>query len=277
MPKSAMPVDAPVSGVPEVLPADDAAVLPAVPEVLPAPLPVPVLPARLPWPTCPAEGRAALAAALDGANCPAGSARVDGELVRESCDSWRWDDAEISQAAAGSCATVADLRGRRGRDVPAGVPAGAAAGSRAWPGTANWTRPSRNGPRRRPGRAPGEAGRARWTGTGNPRRPDATTLGRALAAGAATRNNTTTRCARGPPPAPAHCGPACAATCGSTARRCAAPLPGGGRAPMLLSGIWDDGTTAAQLAVDVKKTNEIPVFRQLLREDPGRGARGRGA
>ena len=42
----------------------------------------------------------------------------------------------------------------------------------------------------------------------------------------------------------------------------------GGRAPMLLSGIWDDGTTAAQLPVDVRKTKEIPVFRQLLKKIP---------
>ena len=41
----------------------------------------------------------------------------------------------------------------------------------------------------------------------------------------------------------------------------------GGRAPMLLSGIWDDGTTAAQLPADVK-TNEIPVFRELLGKIP---------
>jgi len=41
----------------------------------------------------------------------------------------------------------------------------------------------------------------------------------------------------------------------------------GGRAPMLLSGIWDDGTTAAQLPVSTK-TNEIPVFRQLLGKIP---------
>ncbi len=47
---------------------------------------------------------------------------------------------------------------------------------------------------------------------------------------------------------------------GGKAVRGAAPR--GGRAPMLLSGIWDDGTTAAQLPVDVK-TNEIPVFREL--------------
>ena len=37
---------------------------------------------------------------------------------------------------------------------------------------------------------------------------------------------------------------------------------------MLLSGIWDDGTTAAQLPVDTVKTNEIPVFRQLLGKIP---------
>ena len=63
VPKSAMPVLCRAL-VPEVLPAvmPD---LPAVPEVLPAPLPDLVLPSRLPA-DLPAEGRAALAAALDG-------------------------------------------------------------------------------------------------------------------------------------------------------------------------------------------------------------------
>lgn len=41
----------------------------------------------------------------------------------------------------------------------------------------------------------------------------------------------------------------------------------GGRIPMLLSGLWDDGTTAAQLPVH-GKTNEIPVFRDLLDKIP---------
>jgi DDE family transposase len=41
----------------------------------------------------------------------------------------------------------------------------------------------------------------------------------------------------------------------------------GGRIPMLLSGLWDDGTTAAQLPVH-GKTNEIPVFRALLDKIP---------
>jgi hypothetical protein len=37
---------------------------------------------------------------------------------------------------------------------------------------------------------------------------------------------------------------------------------------MLLSGLWDDGTTAAQLPVNTKKENEIPVFRDLLDKIP---------
>src|SRR5260370_11359863 len=37
---------------------------------------------------------------------------------------------------------------------------------------------------------------------------------------------------------------------------------------MLLSGLWDDGTTAAQLPVNTKRTNEIPVFRDLLKKIP---------
>ncbi len=36
---------------------------------------------------------------------------------------------------------------------------------------------------------------------------------------------------------------------------------------MLLSGLWDDGTTAAQLPVH-GKTDEIPVFRDLLKKIP---------
>jgi predicted transposase YbfD/YdcC len=39
---------------------------------------------------------------------------------------------------------------------------------------------------------------------------------------------------------------------------------------MLLSGLWDDGTTAAQLPVH-GKTNEIPVFRDLLEKIPPGG------
>ena len=244
--------------VPEVLPAV-MPVLPVMPEVLPAPLPELVLPARLPL-DLPAEGRAALAAALDG-TLPAGQRPGRGELVREAAPS-RWDDAETARLR-GFLRAVEDRRGRRGRVYPleyllalpliAGM-----AGDGELDAAAEWA-----------ATAPGEllarlgapAGR-----DGNPRRPDATTLGRVLADGADQEQYDD-------------------ALCAWTAARARALRPGmrrhlriagkavrgaarGGRAPMLLSGIWDDGTTAAQLPVDVRKTNEIPVFRQLLGKIP---------
>ena len=43
---------------------------------------------------------------------------------------------------------------------------------------------------------------------------------------------------------------------------------------MLLSGIWDDGTTAAQLPVNTAKTSEIPVFRDLLGKIPDQDLKG---
>ena len=96
--------------VPEVLPAvmPD---LPLVPDVLPAPLPGLVLPSRLPA-DLPAQGRAALAAALDGP-LPAGQRGGRGELVRETVPS-AWDNAEAARLR-GFLRTVEDLRGRRGR------------------------------------------------------------------------------------------------------------------------------------------------------------------
>ena len=114
-------------------------------------------------------------------------------------------------------------------------------------------------------RAAGQAGRAAGR-AGQARRPDAATLGRILARGADQ-------------------GQYDDALCAWSAARARALRPGmrkhlridgkalrgaarGGRAPMLLSGIWDDGTTAAQLPVDTAKTNEIPVFRQLLGKIP---------
>ena len=256
MPKSAMPVLCRAL-VPEVLPAvmPD---LPAVPEVLPAPLPDLVLPSRLPL-DLPAEGRAALAAALDGA-LPAGRRPDRGELVREAVPS-RWDDEEIARLR-GFLRTVNDLRGRQGRVYPleyllalpliAGM-----AGDGELDAAAEWA-----------ATAPEELllklGAPLDT-TGKPRRPDATTIGRGLAG-----------CDQGQYDD---------ALCAWSAARARALRPGmrghlridgkavrgaarGGRAPMLLSGIWDDGTTAAQLPVDVRKTNEIPVFRQLLKKVP---------
>ena len=237
MPKSAMPVLCRAL-VPEVLPAvmPD---LPAVPEVLPAPLPDLVLPSRLPL-DLPAEGRAALAAALDGA-LPAGQrGRTGGNWYAKRCLR-RWDDEEIARLR-GFLRTVNDLRGRQGRVYPleyllalpliAGM-----AGDGELDAAAEWA-----------ATAPEELllklGAPLDT-AGQPRRPDATTFGRGPRVGA-TRASTTTRCARGPLPGPARCGPACAGhlRIDGKALRGAAR---GGRVPMLLSGVWDDGTTAAQL------------------------------
>jgi hypothetical protein len=95
VPEPAMPVLCRVL-VPEVLPAVTPG-LPAVPEVLPA------------------EGRAALAAALEGP-LPAGQRPERGELAGGSVPS-RWDDAELARLRGFLCA-VDDLRGRQGRVYP---------------------------------------------------------------------------------------------------------------------------------------------------------------
>jgi predicted transposase YbfD/YdcC len=243
--------------VPDVLPAvmPD---LPAVPDVLPAPPPELVLPSRLPL-DLPAEGRAALAAALDGP-LPAGQRPERGELVRGSAPS-RWNDEEISRLR-GFLRTVEDRRGRQGRSYPleyllalpliAGM-----AGDGELDAAAEWAATAPGELLIRLGAPRGKNGKAR--------RPDAATLGRVLAG-----------CDQGQYDD---------ALCAWSAARARALRPGmrrhlridgkavrgaarGGRAPMLLSGIWDDGTTAAQLPVDVTKTNEIPVFRQLLKKIP---------
>ena len=173
----------------------------------------------------------------------------------------RWDDEEIARLR-GFLRTVNDLRGRQGRVYPleyllalpliAGM-----AGDGELDAAAEWA-----------ATAPEELLLkldAPLDTTGKPRRPDATTIGRGLAG-----------CDQGQYDD---------ALCAWSAARARALRPGlrghlridgkavrgaarGGRVPMLLSGVWDDGTTAAQLPVDVKKTNEIPVFRQLLTKIP---------
>ena len=99
MPKSAMPVLCRAL-VPEVLPAvmPD---LPAVPGVLPAPLPDLVLPSRLPL-DLPAEGRAALAVALDGALPAAQAAGPGGTGTPKRC--LPAGMMRRSRGCAGSCA-----------------------------------------------------------------------------------------------------------------------------------------------------------------------------
>ena len=243
MPQSAMPVPCRAL-VPEVLPA----VMPdppAVPEILPAPLPELALPERLPL-DLPAEGRAALAAALEG-SLPGRRQPDCGELVRESGPSC-WDDAELARLR-GFLRTVDDRRGRQGRVHPLeyllALPLVAGmAGDGELDAAAEWAATAPEELLARLG--------APLDRTGKPRRPDATTLGRSLVS-----------CDQGQYDD---------ALCAWSAARARALRPGmrkhlridgkavrgaarGGRAPMLLSGIWDDGTTAAQLPVDVRKTN----------------------
>ncbi|MGH3232979.1 MAG: ISAs1 family transposase, partial [Streptosporangiaceae bacterium] len=261
MPKSAMPVPCPVL-VPEVLPAvmPD---LPAVPEFLPAPPPRLALPERLPA-DLPAEGRAALAAALDG-TLP-GRPRDRRELVLEPGPCCR-DDAGAARLR-GFLRAAGDLRGRRGRLYPLeyllALPLAAGmAGDGELDAAAEWAAAAPEDLLLRLGAPLDRTGRAR--------RPDATTLGRALIA-----------CDQGQYDD---------ALCAWAAARARALRPGmrrhlridgkavrgaarGGRAPMLLSGIWDDGTTGAQLPAGTRKTNEIPVFRQLLKKIPGEELKG---
>jgi predicted transposase YbfD/YdcC len=249
--QSAMPV---LSGalVPEVLPAVLPDVL-AVPDMLPAPPPDLVLPARLPA-GLPYAGRAALAAALAGA-VPGGQ-RDRGDLVRAAGPAC-WDEGECARLLR-FLGAVGDTRGRRGREYPLNyllaLPLVAGmAGDDGLDAAGEWVASAPEEVLLRLGAPRDAAGRAR--------RPDATTIGRilarvdqcryddALCAWAAAR----ARAQR--PGLRKHLRVDGKAVCGAARR--------GGRAPMLLSGIWDDGTTAAQLPVDVK-TNEIPVFRQLL-------------
>jgi hypothetical protein len=118
--------------------------------------------------------------------------------------------------------TVDDRRGRQGRSYPleyllalpliAGM-----AGDGELDAAAEWAATAPEELLVRLGASLGRNGKAR--------RPDATTLGRARAA--PTRASTTTRCARGPLPGPVRRDLVCAATCGSTGKRCAAPPAAG--------------------------------------------------
>ena len=217
--------------IPDVLPAVMPDV-PAVPEFLPAPPPQLVLPSRLPA-DLPAEGRAALAAALQGP-LPAVRAPGRGELVREAVPC-RWDDEEITRLH-GFLATVDDLRGRQGRVYPleyllALLLAAGMAGDGGLDAAAEWA-----------ATAPGELllrlG-APLDRDGKPRRPDAGTIRRGLTGCDQGQYDDVLRAWQGA--RAGHCGPACAATCGLTARRCAAPLPGAGTRRCCCPG---SGTTA---------------------------------
>ena len=259
MVQSAMPVTchAPVrEAVPEVLPVVMPA-MPAVPEVLPAPPAALVLPGRLPAGLPPAA-RAELAAALAGP-VPGGRQRQPGELVRAAGQAC-WDEREYARLR-GFLETVDDPRDPHGRVYPLSyllaLPLVAGmAGDDETEASAEWTASAPEELLVRLGAPRDRAGRAG--------RPDATTIGRVLG--------------------DIDQGQYDAALCSWAAARARAERPGlrkhlridgkalhgarrDGRTPMLLSGVWDDGTTAAQLPVQ-KKTNEIPVFRKLLEKIP---------
>ncbi len=259
MPKFAMPVPSRVL-IPEVLPAVMPQ-LPAVPEFLPAAPSVPVLPFRVPA-DLPAAGREALAAALAGP-VPGAQRKAPGETVLPGGDSpLAWDDAEMARFL-GFLRSMSDRRDPRGRRIPldyltAVAVAAGAAGDDSPEGAAAWAASA-------PARVLHRLGAPR-DAAGRPRRPDAATFARVLGD-------------------PRHAQQVDDVLCAWTAARARDLRPGmrrhlrvdgkalrgaarGGHAPMLLSGLWDDGTTAAQLPVNTKKTNEIPVFRDLLKKIP---------
>jgi predicted transposase YbfD/YdcC len=244
--------------VPEVLPAVMPQ-LPAVPEFLPAAPAVPVLPSRVPA-DLPAEGRQALAAALAGP-VPGAQRKAPGTTVLSDDSPLAWDDAGLSRFL-GFLRSMSDQRDHRGRRIPldyltAVAVAAGAAGDDSPEGAAEWAASA-------PARILYRLGAPR-DAAGDPRRPDAATFSRVLGD-------------------PRHAQQVDDALCAWGAARARDLRPGmrrhlridgkalrgaarGGRTPMLLSGLWDDGTTAAQLPVD-KKTNEIPVFRDLLDKIP---------
>jgi hypothetical protein len=260
--QSVMPSPCPVL-VPDVLPAVMPC-LPAVPEFVPAAPAVPVLPSRVPA-DLPAEGREALARALAGP-APGAQRKAAGKLVLPGDDTpLAWDDAELTRFC-GFLRSMSDQRDHRGRRIPldyltAVAVAAGAAGDDSPEGAAAWAASAPAPILHRIG-APRD-------GAGQPRRPDAATFSRVLGD-------------------PRHAQQVDDALCAWTAARARGLRPGmrrhlridgkalrgaarGGTAPMFLSGLWDDGTTAAQLPVNTKKTNEIPVFRDLLDKIPPGG------
>jgi hypothetical protein len=246
--------------VPEVLPAVMPQV-PVVPEFLPAPPAVPVLPSRV-RADLPVAGREALAAALAGP-VPRMQCKAAGKTVLpDDITPLTWDDAELGRFL-GFLRTMSDQRDHRGRRLPldylvAVAVAAGAAGDDSPQAAAAWAAAA-------PARILHRLGAPR-DATGQPRRPDAATFSRVLGD-------------------PRHAQQADDVLCAWAAARARDLRPGmrrhllvdgkalrgaarGGTAPMLLSGLRDDGTTAAQLPVNPRKENEIPVFRDLLDKVP---------
>jgi DDE_Tnp_1-associated len=251
-----MPSPCPVPVLlPQVMP-----LIPAVPEFLPGAPAAPALPSRVPA-DLPAAGREALAAALAGPP-PGAQRKAPGKaFLPDDGTPLAWDDAGMTRFL-GFLRSMSDHRDPRGRRLPldyltAVAVAAGAAGDDSPEGAAAWAASA-------PARLLHRLGAPR-DAAGRPRRPDAATFSRVLGD-------------------PRHAQQVDDALCAWTAARARGLRPGmrkhlridgkalrgaarGGRAPMLLSGLWDDGTTAAQLPVH-GKTNEIPVFRGLLKKIP---------
>jgi DDE_Tnp_1-associated/Transposase DDE domain len=246
--------------VPEVLPAVMPG-LPAVPEFLPAAPPALALPSRVPA-DLPVEGQEALAAAVAGP-VPGAQRKATGQTVFPGEDTLlTWDEAGLARFS-GFLRSMPDHRDHRGRRIPldyltAVAVAAGAAGDVSAEGAAEWAASAPAWILHRLG-APHDC-------AGQPRRPDAATFSRVLGD-------------------PRHAQQVDDVLCAWTAARARDLRPGmrrhlrvdgkalrgaacGGHAPMLLSGLWDDGTTAAQLPVHTEKTDEIPVFRDLLDKIP---------
>ena len=203
-----------------------------------------------------------LAAALAGP-LPGAQRKAPGETVRpDDGMPLAWDDAEMKRFLW-FLRSMSDRRDPRGRRLPldylaAVAVAAGAAGDDSAEGAAAWAASAPDRILHRLG-APRDA-------AGRPRRPDAATFTRVLGD-------------------PRHAQQVDDALCAWTGARARDLRPGlhrhlrvdgkalrgaarGGHAPMLLSGLWDDGTTAAQLPVNTTKENEIPVFRDLLDKIP---------
>ena len=251
--------------VPEVLPV----VMPqltVVPEFLPAPPPQLVLPRHLPADLPPA-GRAALAAALAG-DLPARKRPGPGELIREA-GPCRRDDAGITRLR-GFLRTVTDLRSPRGRSYPLeyllALPVVAGmAGDGELDAIAEWAATAPAGLLARLG--------APLDRAGEPRRPDATTIARALGEYCDQDEYDRALCARTGARARA-LRPGMRRHLRIDGKAVRGAAPKGGRVPMLLSGLRDDGTVPAQLVVNVKKTSEITVAPKLLRQIPAEELKG---
>ena len=200
------------AGVPDVLPVVMPDV-PVVPEMLPAPRPELTLPALLPA-DLPAEGRAVLAAALAGP--VPGPRRERGDLLHAGTGMC-WDEEECARLL-GFLDQVDDTRDRRGRLYPLryllALPLVAGmAGDDETDAAAEWAASAPDDLLVRLG-APRDRSGGRGGRTPSPSAGSSAT---------STRSPMTMRCADGRRPVPARSGLACAATCGSTAKRCTAP------------------------------------------------------